>query len=510
MAAPLFNLTGNLTILSDCDTTTGWSAGALEPDIKMQGTNSLAIAWRNGGTATFTPGAAQDMSAPDTHLRLWFQHSFSSFLETQALGGIRLFVSDGANTNTYYVGGRDTHSGAFQLLQANLATPDINGGANLAAITSCGLEIVHQSAARNVTNTWWDFFSFGTGYEIYGGTAGDKITWDSLAIADAANGYGIVQKLNGVYFLNAEVKIGDSAGANDCYFDGGSEVVVFYSANESSTLYKVKGTGNATGTTDIAIDGMVLKSASSPLQFDMTDANLTALSLTGSTLAKCSAINFKAGQTVTGNVFDSSGQVDPSTSTFQNNTIANSTDPNGALLWPTIDTNISNLTFNSAGTGNALYITAAGTKSLQNITFNGYDINGSVNAAVRNNSGSAVTLQYSGGTLPTYYNLTTSTTTVESSVTITFTGLPNPTDCWLYLGDPNNSSAATLEGNEAAVIDGTFAVTTTAGGQEAYAVFMNTSGLYKLVHFDPAGAGGLPSANADIPVSFSPDRVYAT
>jgi len=297
MAVPSFNL--NLNELSDCDQTTGWSEGSLEPDIKKEGTNSLVTAIRNDATVTFTPAASVDMSATDTHLRLWFQYSFPATLDLKANGGIQLFVSDGTNTNAYYVGGSDTYEGGWVLLQADLAAPDVDGSADLSAITSCGFELINATAARNLDNTWWDYFVYGTGYEVYGGTSGDKITWDTIATADATNGYGVVQKINGVYFVSAELLIGDSVGTNNCYFDGSSEVVVFYDAGESATLYKINGSGNGTGTTDIVFDGTVIKSASNRFEFDMSGANVSACSVTGTTLANAALVDFKAGQTVT-------------------------------------------------------------------------------------------------------------------------------------------------------------------------------------------------------------------
>ena len=35
----------DLTTISTCDAATGWNAGTLDPDIKMQGTNALSNAW---------------------------------------------------------------------------------------------------------------------------------------------------------------------------------------------------------------------------------------------------------------------------------------------------------------------------------------------------------------------------------------------------------------------------------------------------------------------------------
>lgn len=416
MATPSLNL--NYTVLSDCDTLTGWDDGALEPDIKKQGTNALVTAIRDGGTVTFTPAAAQDMSATDTHLRLWFFHSFAGDLELKANGGIQLFVSDGTNTNYYYVGGVDTHEGSWELMQANLAAPDVDGGVNLASVTSAGFVLVHANAARNLDNTWWDYFVFGQGYEVKGGTSGDPVTWASLAAHDASQGLGMVQEVNGVYFINGELVLGDQTnGTTDLFFDGSNEVAVFYERGESSTLYKIVGNGGGATNCDISITGTVIKSASSPFGFDMSSANVTAFSLQGSTIAVAAAVTFAAGQTVTGDVFDACGQIDPSTATFEGFTIKNYTgNEGGALLWPG-GTTVRRGTFDNNAPN--IEVTQTTNQTYDDITFENED-DVTKQATHLNNGGVDIDISKNNGSNPQFYTATGGgvVTYVGASVTV--------------------------------------------------------------------------------------------
>lgn len=509
-------VTTTMTTLDPMDVDSS-ATGALETDFAYVGTGCIGVDV-DIETADLFNGDQTAVDLTASAIAVPMLCMTQPTLDTKVNGGMRICAKDSAgNISRWFVGGKDTYNGGWEVMVAHTSIPpdETNGtAATLTDIVAIGTGWKCLQKSKLAQNCFMDRADYGAGavVRVTGTNTTTDIGWaEVLSVADSQDATrGYIKAQTGSYIPKGPIEVGDNAGTLSTTFSDNFNELVFGDMPVTTTYYSIKAVGNATGATSVTLKNQVLKSAGARFVFNTNDANVTSFSLTGSTVAKAGLTSFRAGQTITTTVFNDCLQIDPSTATFQDNTVSNSADTNGALLWPSVSTNISSVTFISSGTGNAIYITSTGTKSLQNITLSGYAATGNVNAAVRNNSGGAVTLQYSGGTLPTYYNLTTSTTTVESSVTVTFTGLPNPTDCWLYLGDPNDSTNATLEANEAAVADGTFAVTTTAGGQEAYAVFMNTTGLYKLIHFDPAGSGGLPSSNADIPVSFTPDRVYAT
>jgi hypothetical protein len=445
MATPTLNL--NYTVLSTCDATSGWSGGSTEPDIKKQGTNSLAVAIRNNGTYTYTTGGV-NMSAADTHLRLWLFHSFASYLETKANGGIQLFVT-GGGTNYYNVGGSDTHNGSWELFQANLAAPDVDGSANLSNITAAGFRLNHATAARNVVNTWWDYFVYGTGYEVKGGTSVDSVTWADLATYDAAQGIGLVQEQNGVYFLNGELVLGDRAnGTTDTYFDGSNEVAVFYDTGESTTLYKVIGDGGGATNCELTLNGMVLKSASTAFNFNMGSADITSLEIDGSTVDSAAAITFASGQSILNSVFRSCGQIIPGAATFTGNNVVGYTGTDGALLWPG-GTSVSGSLFSN--NTRAIEHDTAGTYTYTDLRFSGntYDIN--------NTSGGSVTINASGTSNPSTF---LGTVTINNTKNFTFTiqdsgGTPQTGYEWrLYERDPTTGIIGTteLDGEEIATL----------------------------------------------------------
>lgn len=499
MAAPSFNL--NLTTLSTCETTTGWSIGSVDDEIYQQGTASLSESIRNGGTAVFTPATAQDMSAPNTHLRLWFFHTFAANLQTKANGGIRLFVNTGNSRNEYFVGGSDTHEGAWELLSANLAAPDIDGGADLANITSCGYIIVHADAARNLTNTWWDFFTYGTGYEVYGGTPGDRVTWDDIAAADRANGYGVVQSINGVNFLNSRLILGDRVGSNNLYFDGSGELSVYYDVGESADLYQIIVDGNSTGTTDAIIRNTVMKSASTSFDFLSNSASTNTVEITGTQFNRARNSIFKSGQIINDNVFIECGMITPSTAAFHRNAISGYVGAQGALyLQDSIS--MSDISFTSSGSGHAIYIDTPGTYNLVNFSYNGYGATGTTEAVIYNNSGGEVTINVSGGDSPTYRNGTGATTTVLNTVAITLTGMKDNTEVRVFDLD-KNPVAGIEDAIDGSANNRSFTFSAEGGDIVNIRVFN--------INYQPADILGytVPSTNATIPIQQVFDRVVS-
>jgi hypothetical protein len=385
MAIPSFNLTGNLDLITTSDTGANWDVTDVDADIKVEGVGAGFDAIRDGGTLTYTFPAAVDMSAANSHVRIWLQHLFAAFLETKALGGIQLFVTDGTGTNAYYVGGSDTYSGGFVLFQADLSVPDVNGAANLAAITQFGFTLVHAVAARNVANTYWDLASYGFGYEFFGGTSGDKVTWITVANADtsttASLQYGVVSWLySGAMYLNSGLFIGDSATTADTYFDGTDETIIFYSANEKSGTYKVVGTGNATGVTHIDLSKAVIKSAATPFLLDMSGVNVTSFLMVGATIGNASQVILKSGQTVTASSFSDVGSITQGSSSFEDSTVSASglvTVSGGTFSGNTVKDSVAAISvttadldlltgnsFTSAGTGHAVELTGLGTGSM--------------------------------------------------------------------------------------------------------------------------------------------------
>jgi hypothetical protein len=424
MATP--TLTPGFTVLSTCDATTGWSASTLDTEVVKQGTASGSGILRTAGlnTRTYTTTA---FDSTNSHLRLWLNYASIGFLQTKANGGIRLFAQDVAgNIGYWYLAGIDTYDGGWMLLQVDMdrAFDATSGTAPTRTnINRVGFTLNLTGAPRNAVNTWWDYLVRGNGLTITGGTSGDPINWDGIAAQDAANGYGAVRKVNGVFFVNTNLIIG---GSTTTFFDDTNQIVVFEDQPVDADLYKIEPQG--TGTTTFNLTNSVIKSASTNSRFDLllNNAQLDALTFTGNTVVNADATRFKSGQTVTGSVFQGCNQIQTSGASFEDNTVRGSLDASGALLWPD-GSSVKNCTF--TGNNRAVQINTTGTKDFIGITFssNTFDIN--------NTSGAAVTVNVSGGGTASGVTSTGSAVTVQASATLTLTGIVDGSEVRIYAAD---------------------------------------------------------------------------
>ena len=484
MATP--TLTPGFTVLSDCDSTTGWSAGTLDTEVVKQGTSSLSGILRTNGLNTRTYTSAT-FNATGQHLRMWLNFASIGFLATQALGGIRLFAQDtGGSIGYWYLGGIDTYDGGWVLLQVDMDRAFDSGTANRTIINRTGFALQLTGAPRNATNTWYDYLVRGNGLTVTGGVSGDPITWDGIAQVDAANGYGAVRRQNGVYFVNTNLTIG---GATTTFFEDTNQIVVFENQPVDPDLYKLEPAGTASTTFNLT--NSVIKSASVNSRFDLllNNANLNTLTFTGNTVVNADQTRFKSGQTASGCVFQGCNQIQTGGASFTGNTVRGSLDANGALLWPD-GTGTQNCDF--VDNNRAIQINTTGTKDFVGITFSGntFDIN--------NTSGAAVTVNVSGGGTASGVTSTGSAVTVQSAATLTLTGIVDGSEVRIFAAGTETELFG-IE-NKLAGVDPAYSYTV---AQPVDIVVHNVDYIYfRLNNFT------LPSADSSLPVSQVFDRNY--
>lgn len=491
MATP--SLTANLTTINACDTTTGWTGDTfvLDPDNKKQGTNSVSCASTANGVNRISC-AVSNVALGTEHVRVWFNSIISSFYA--ATTGLQLEIVHTGGTAVWNIDPNNDYAGGWiNIVVYAGSTPD--SGTAVGANTCSSIAIVQNTTAkpRNTINTWADYVRYGDGLIATGGTSGDKIDLAGIAAQDKVNGYGIVDNIDGAMFISGSLQIGN--GATTTYFEDVGDVGIFTDKNVSSTLYKLLFVGSGCNV-DIA-GGLYKAAGSQSFTFDANDSGLASFTLSGKQIVNADTSWFKAGQSVTGNVFDTCGQIDPSTATFNTNTIKNSVDAGGALLWPTSGNVIDNI---FEGNTKAIEVTQTLDQTYNQLTFvsNTHDTH-------LNNGGNSIDINKTGGSNPSTYTATGGgVVTYVGSVNVTFDGIPSGANCRLYLGTPNNSTSATQEATENNVVDGTFAISTQNGGSLAYLVVITLADQYKILELT------LPSTDTTIPVSFTPDRVYST
>lgn len=412
-------ITPNFTILSTCDSTTGWTGLAtLDTEFFLQGTGSVSGTTRTTGDRYFTPATAVNLT--NTHIRMWFNFAAPSFLDLTANGGVSIYLFDGTNTARYYLKGSDNYNGGWVLLTVYTGNTPSSGTVNFSNITRVGVTVTLTSSPRNVVNTWVDYLVYGNSVEITGGLSNDPITWSNIASADLAGGYGAIQLLNGVYFVNTKLFFGDGTNSLDTYFEDSNQLIVFENQPVNSTLYAIEPVGSATNTTSFKLNSSVIKAASQSYRFDLifNNANLDTLEFNANTIINADNTTFKSGQTSFGNTWTNSNQIITNSASFYNNTITGSTDTGGAVLFPN-DNSIYDCVFNS--NTYAIEMDTTGTYTYNNLTFN------SNTTDINNTSGGSITINATNGADPSTFT-PAGTVTINNSVTLTLTGLVSETE----------------------------------------------------------------------------------
>jgi hypothetical protein len=152
----------------------------------------------------------------------------------------------------------------------------------------------------------------------------------------------------------------------------------------------------------------------------------------------------------------------------------------------------------TGGGGHAIRITTAGTYTFTGNTFTGFGADGSTGAAIINDSGGVVTLNITGGgSAPTYKNGTGTSTVINNSSTVTFTGLPTLTDV-VVLTAGTTTVLTSVDQNAGTTYGYTYSGTPTVD-----------VGFIKPGYIPYYIRGlALTSGNSSIPVSMSSDRNY--
>ena len=490
MAIPV--LTPNFTILSTCDAVTGWTGLAtLDTEFFVQGNASVSGTTRTTGDRYFTPSSPVNLS--NTHIRMWFNFSAPSFLANKSVGGISIYLYDGTNTARYYVAGKDTYNGGWILLTLDTTkTPD-SGSINISSVTRIGVTITLTSSPRNAVNTWIDYLVYGSSIVITGGSLSDPIDMDGIAEVDLASGYGAIRKINGVFFINTAITIGDLSGSLDTYFEDDNRILVFEDQPVNSDLYKLEAVGSSTNISVFKLSNTVLKSASIQTRFDLLldNANLDELIFDSNTIINADETKFKTGQTVKNSIWNGCNLITPSGAIFINNTISNSPATNAIQMPDPSILNIESCKF--INNINAILITISGTYVFDSLIFesNDYDIN--------NTSGVLITINATNGSNPATY---LGSVTIVNSVTVTLTGVKENSEITIL-----RHGTTTVEAyinNSAANGEFNFTYNSPPVGFTAVDIFIVNPG-YK---WYPVYNYTLPASPATLPIAQQVDNNY--
>jgi len=389
----------NYTIISGCESmsdggTWTFNKGEIDGGVWKQNVNSLVGTLASIGTNdAYVTRSSGVWDLENKHLRMWFLTTVGSKLESDANGGIQIFVYNGSVTGYWKVSGSTTYPGGWINLVVDTARACDSGTkpADMTQITRVGMRMVLSGVAKNALNTWLDHVCVCDGLILYGDDGGGSFTFDNaydLENTPATGGYGTLRKFGPVFFSTGDLTIGDSAGVNACDFADTSQVVAFEDRLVNSSLYALNIVGNGTGATSVVLGEETtgnqgvkgcsfLTQGTQDFSVDMIDTDVDTLGIYGCTFNNASTINLPtsaANKEVFGNQFIGCGVIDIDTCAFENNTII---EPDTYGIY--IDTPLhrsKDLTFIMSGTSSGVHMATDDETDFDNFQFSGTDSGG--------------------------------------------------------------------------------------------------------------------------------------
>ena len=290
----------NYTLIDDCEALGTWSGEtpAVVGDFYKQGSNCLGFIVRGVGNQDSSRTGNWDLSGTK-HFRYWFMT-----VAFKELNWVQFFVSDGANTGYYDVLAiADYPGGWFNVVVDLSRNVDAGTKPNMASITEIGFRYNNSAQGKQAQNTWIDHLCICDGLIAYGDDAGSPFDFADILAADenVSNGWGMIRKIGGVYYLVGDVTLGDAIGTNSCDFKDTSQLIVFEDRKVNSNLYNITAVGNATGITKFqlgsksgvnGIQGCTIKSeGTSKYDVICTDTDVSDFKLYGCTFNDADSIS---------------------------------------------------------------------------------------------------------------------------------------------------------------------------------------------------------------------------
>jgi hypothetical protein len=412
---------------SAADSLTDWTGSGLAVDTVqfVQGTGSISSYLAAASTTRYWSFSCVPTDVSGKAIYFWFALGKVAWLKTKAAGGLTLKLTDASgNWALWNVAGSDTlpHNGFICHCVHTSVPPDSQSATppDLTRITS--FEIRANGSFPGKAYLWVDAVRYGTYVQIKGGDATSPATFEDIyaAESDVNNRWGVLDKVNGIYFVQGKLYIGSTTYGESTYFEDANQVVVFKQAIVPPGFYEIAIQGNAGATTkvyfgrkvgDKGVSGCAFRTApgATPFKFTASDPNITELGIYGCSFFDASTIELPAysdTREVLSTSFEACAPVKVSTCRVKYCNFINADDAGAEISSTTL--NLTNSSF--VGCPYGVRITAPGTYVFDALTFSGNTVD------IDNASGGRVEVQCVNGSNPTTY---TGDTTIINVVYVT-------------------------------------------------------------------------------------------
>jgi hypothetical protein len=325
---------------------------------------------------------------------------------------------------------------------------------------------------------------------------------DTLYNADniSSNRWGVVTKLAGIYYGAGKINIGSTGQGNACNFTDANQVLIWRKNKVADSFYEFNLQGASGNKTTQTLTGWVIRGE----QGQKWNVNCGAngdFKAYGCAMSDLNTAVLSAGSVISGGSVSAAGLITTNGAEISGVDFSGQTGAVQITTAPSGIANISGDTFTSPGTGHAIEITGtAADCTLTGVTFSGYAAsNGSTgNEAIFVNIASgAMTISISGGSTPSI-RTAGCTVTVSSAVTVTLTGLKNPTEVRVFNAGTTTERSGTGAEN---VTSGSHAFGLPSGTAVDISILSLGYQNLRILNYSTA-------SNATLPVSQVIDRQY--
>lgn len=425
MAAPVLSHDG--TVVNACDSTTGWSGGAVDTELFQQGTGAIGGKAGSGVTAFVVTATAADFSvggaAEGEHVLIWLTSLTPGKLTTLANGGQRLRVGTSATVyGDHYLAGNDSYipvGASFIPYAVDMARDfdAVAGGLTLtgnpAQLSACDTFGAANNADSGIMGNFANFLidqiSRGFGIQLVDGDAGTPGTFEAMLDYDVTNSFGWLVPIPGGIGAQGKLLLGSTATA--CYVRSDGESVVFLDRPVAAGHYELL-IDNASSDVDISNGSIsAANPASAPWRLAVTAGTFTS---SGQTYRGAEqGVDLNSTSTLTGCRVAESGTVVQNGATLDGGTVIDGSTAVVALEADSV-ADLAGITLSN--NDRALDLgTGAGPFTVDQITFTGNTMD------IRVNNAADVTVNLSGGSnAATAENIGAGNVTLVSAVSVTF------------------------------------------------------------------------------------------
>lgn len=439
-------------VFNDAGTQGDWSATDFDAPVDNDSSSGVAIfregtvcqEWilkeniTTGNTRTSTLGGSKDISNGEIVV-FWFFVTSDADLDKLSLFRMRISSDTGFTTNYEEWDAKAQIEGLdfFGWFPVVIYPTNSDGSAGTIVLSS--IDSIGWVGTTGGTGTKLTGFDQCHSISYVGGHS-QTVTLTNLFDESVTNDWGVVLKFGDFFKFQSNIRLGGGTTANTV-FEETNKTLFFDNVQPEHNLGFQFINPSSTGEVHFNLDGWAIfwneQTGTTPEIFTNPE-HCDEFTINNCSFSRGGAFTTRTriNDTVTfvkNTSINNCDRVDPRDLLFEDSSVNDSRitaatsgslllDSEGSARW-------HRLAFTRGGGGHAIVITATGTYTFDTFTYDEFGADDTNTAAVRNESGGAVTIAVSGGDTPTVQNGSGASTTVTNAVTVSIGGVTEHAAC---------------------------------------------------------------------------------